>query len=298
MYVQSLGKANRNLFFSWFARKFVLMFVKFKNWWQGFRLSLRMKMILSILAIAVVLLMSSVISVVEYRHMSNYVSGMIADDISDLHVTQRLVDAVDQYNLRLMAVIGDDNISALPDFDQDGFLAHCDSLRQSVSATTAPLADSVLYAYSAYMLASMELEEVLESNFINTRDWYFNRLQPLFGRMRVYLDRMSDTIHSDLRRNSENFDRGFYRSIIPSAVALAVGIVLLFLLMFFILAYYVDPLYKMLQSLKDYLAFRRRYTYTFDGNDQLADLNQSVTDLTEENRQLRKRITELKEKAE
>ena len=274
------------------------MFVKFRNWLQGFRLSLRMKMILSILAIAVVLLMSSVISVVEYRHMSNYVSGMIANDINDLRVAQRLVDAVDQYNLQLLAVVGDDNISALPDFDREAFLTHTDSLRMSVATTTAPLADSVLYAYSAYMLASMEIEEVLKSNFINTRDWYFNRLQPLFGRMRAYLDRLGETIHSDLQTNSENFDRGFYRSIIPSAVALAVGIILLFLLMFFILAYYVDPLYKMLNNLRDYLSYRRRYTYTFDGNDQLADLNQSVTDLTEENRQLRKRIAEFKEKAE
>lgn len=279
-------------------RIFVSMFVKFKNWWQGFRLSLRMKMILSILAIAVVLLMSIVISYLEYRHMSNYVSGMIADDINDLRVTQRLVDAVDQYNLQLLAVVGDDNISALPDFDREAFFAHTDSLRTSVAATTAPLADSVLYAYSAYMLASMEVEEVLKSNFINTRDWYFNRLQPLFGRMRSYLDRLGETIHNDLKANSENFDRGFYRSVIPSAAALAVGILLLFLLMFFILAYYVDPLYQMLSSLKDYLGYRRRYTYTFDGNDQLADLNQAVTDLTEENRSLRKRIADFKEKAE
>lgn len=274
------------------------MFVKFKNWWREFRLSLRMKMILSILAIAVVLLMSSVISVLEYRHMSNYVSGMIADDIDDLRKAQLLVDAVDQYNLQLLAVIGDDNISVLPEFDRDGFLTHCDSLRKSVGSNNAPLADSVLYAYSAYMLASLELQEVLESDFINTRDWYFTRLQPLFGRMRAYLDRLSETIHSDLRRNSEDFDRGFYRSIIPSAVALAVGIILLFLLMFFILAYYVDPLYKMLSSLREYLGYRRRYTYTFDGNDQLADLNQAVTDLAEENRSLRKRIAEMKEKAE
>lgn len=274
------------------------MFVKLRNWWREFRLSLRMKLSLSILAIAVVLLMSSVISVLEYRHMSNYVSGMIAEDINDIHDTQRLVDAVDTYNLQLLAVIGDDNLSALPDFDRETFLAHCDSLRQSVSSSSAPLADSVIYAYSAYMLASMELEDVLESNFINTRDWYFNRLQPLFVRMRAYLDRLSETIHADLRQNSENFDSGFYRSIIPSAVALAVGILLLFLLLFFVMAYYVGPLYKMLSNLKDYLGYRRRYTYTFDGNDQLADLNQSVTDLTEENRQLRKRISEFKEKAE
>ena len=114
--------------------------------------------------------------------------------------------------------------------------------------------------------------------------------------MRGYLDRLSETIHSDLRRNSEDFDRGFYRSIIPSAVALAVGIILLFLLMFFIMAYYVEPIYKMLESLQDYLGYRRRYTFHFDGNDQLAELNQAVTDLTEENRQLRKKNAELKGK--
>ena len=274
------------------------MFVKLKNRWKEFRLSLRMKMILSILAITVVLLMSIVISVLEYRRMSNYVSDMIAEDIHDIHATQRLVDAVDQYNLELLAVIGDDNISALPDFDRDAFMAYCDSLRLTVTGTTAPLADSVLYAYSAYMLASMELPAVLESDFINTRDWYFTRLQPLFGRMRAYLDRLSETIHSDLRRNSETFGSGYYRSFIPSAVALGVGIVLLFLLMFFILTYYVDPLYKMLESLRDYLGYRRRYTYTFDGNDQLSDLNNSITELTEENRALRKRISEIKEKGE
>ena len=84
------------------------MFVKLKNWLREYRLSLRMKMTLSFSAIAVVLLMSSVISILEYRHMSNYVSTMIASDIRNIHVTQNMVDAVDAYNLRMLAVIGDD----------------------------------------------------------------------------------------------------------------------------------------------------------------------------------------------
>ena len=40
----------------------------------------------------------------------------------------------------------------------------------------------------------------------------------------------------------------------------------------------------------------RRYTYTFDGNDQLNDLNTAITELTEENRSLRKRISDLRDK--
>jgi len=270
------------------------MFVKFKNWLRQLRLSLRMKMTLSLSAIAVVLLMSSVISVLEYRHMSNYVSSLIAGNIRNIHVTQSLVDAVDTYNLQILAVIGDDNLSTLPDFDRAAFVSYCDSLKESFGA--GPMADSVVYAYSAYMLASMELEDVLESNFINTRDWYFNRLQPLFVRMRGYLDRLSDAMYEELQQNSEDFDRGFYRSIIPSAVAVAVGILLIFMLMFYLLVYYVKPLYGMLSSLKDFLQYRHRYTFTFDSSDQLGELNAQVTELTEENRTLRHRMAEMREK--
>ena len=273
------------------------MFVKVKNWLQEFRLSLRMKLTLALSAIAVVLLMSSIISVLEYRRMSNYVSDMIAHNVRNIHVTQRLVDAVDTYNLQLLAVIGDDNLSSLPDFDRNAFVNHCDSLREAYgSGNMVPLADSVVFAYSAYMLASLELEDVLESDFINTRDWYFERLQPLFNRMRGYLERLSASMYQELEQNSKDFDSGFFRSIIPSIVAVSVGILLVFLLLFYILVYYVKPIYGILDSLTDYLSYRRRYTFTFDGNDQLSDVNSAITELTEENRQLRRRIADLKEK--
>lgn len=273
------------------------MFAKIRNAIREFRLSMRMKIMLSLIAIVVVLLTSSAISILEYKRMSSYVSQLIADDVRNIHITQRLVDAVDNYNLQLLAVIGDDSLSSLPTFDRESFVQHCDSLRVDFSSgRIVPLADSVVYAYSAYMLASMELEDVLESNFINTRDWYFNRLQPLFSRMRAYLDRLSNELYLELESNSKNFDSGFFRSIVPGAVAVGVGILLIFLLLFYLLVYYVKPLYGMLSALKDYLAFRRRYTFTFEGSDQLAELNGDITDLAEENRTLRRRISDLKDR--
>ena len=273
------------------------MFVKVKNWLREFRLSLRLKIVLALSAIAVVLLMSGIISFLEYRHMSNYVSELIAGNVNNIHRTQELVGAVDAYNLDILAVIGDDRLTHVPEFDRAAFLSTCEALKGSLAEDNVKeLADSVVYAYSAYMLASMELEEVYESSFINTRDWYFNRLQPIFGRLRTYLDHLSSEMYEDLEENSRDFDSGFFRSIIPSIVAVSVGIILVFLLMFFIQVYYVKPIYSMLEALKDYLGYRRRYTFTFDGFDQLADLNNSITELAEENRSLRKRISDLKEK--
>ena len=272
------------------------MFGKFKKWRNSFRLSLKQKMVLSLSAIAVALVVCGVISFLEYRRMSNYVSDMIAEDINSINVAQKLAAVTDNYNLQILAVIGDESLTSLPDFDQQAFVFYCDSLRSSFSRENVlPLTDSVLYSYSAYMLTSLELEQVVHSDFIDSRTWYFERLQPSFNRLSGDIDRLSQAMYEDLQANSEEFDQGFHRSIIPVVVAVSVGIILVLLLMFFIISYYVNPLNRMLEGMEDYRTMNRRYGYAFEGDDQLAELNEGITELTEENRQLRRRIKLLKD---
>ena len=272
------------------------MFGRLKNWRNSFRLSLKTKMVLSLSAIAVVLIVSGIISIVEYRRMSNYVSDMIAEDINSINVAQKLSAVTDDYNLQILTVIGDDSVNSLPDFDQQGFVSYCDSLRSIFSVENVlPLTDSVLYSYQAYMLTSLELEQVIQSDFIDSRTWYFERLQPSFQRLNGDIDRLSQAMYADLQENSEDFDRGFYRSIIPGIVAVGVGVILVLLLMFFITSFYVKPLNKMLSGLEEYRSMGRRYGYAFEGDDELVELNEGITELTEENRQYRRRIKLLKE---
>ena len=185
--------------------------------------------------------------------MSTYVSELIADNISNINVAQHLAETSDEYNLEILAVIGDDISASIPYFDQDAFMAGCDSLKHNyTSANIRALADSVMYSYSGYMLTTLELQNVLISDFIDSRSWYFERLQPRFKRLRSSIDALSDSIYNELKRNSETFDRGFYRSIIPGMVAVTVGLLLILMLLFFLIAYYVIPIYKMLAGLDDY----------------------------------------------
>ena len=273
------------------------MFKRLKERIRDTKLSMRTKLTLSLSAIAVALLASSVISILEYSRMSHYVSDLMADNIKSVGVAQKLSEVSSQYNLGILAVIGDDAVSALPDFHQEEFMAHCDSLRQSlVSDKMLPLTDSVVYAYSAYMLTSMELSDVLLSDFIDTRTWYFERLQPQFKRLNAYIDNLDDAIYAELKKNSETFQRGFYRSIIPGAVAVGVGLLLILMLLFFLLVYYVNPLYRMLEGLNNYRSFNKKYTYSFEGDDQLLELNDGITELVSENQQIRKRVTDMRNK--
>lgn len=264
---------------------------------KEFKLTMRMKLTLSLSAIAVTLLVSSVISIMEYYRMSNYVSDLIADNIRSVNVAQKLSEVTNKYNLDLLTLIGDNSVNTLPDFHQKEFMGHCDSLRNSLTSDKmVPLTDSVVYAYSAYMLTSLELNDVMLSDFIDTRAWYFDRLQPKFRRLNHYIDVLNEAIYDDLKKNSLTFQRGFYRSIIPGAVAVGVGLLLVLMLLFFLLVFYVNPIYRMLSGLNNYRSYNKKYSYSFEGDDQLVELNDGITELTGENQMLRKRVANLRAK--
>lgn len=261
------------------------------------KLSIKAKLTLSLCAIAATLLISATISVLEYAKMSSYVSNLIADDITSLNTAHKLADISNKYNLDILAVIGEEGAAELPKFDQEYFLSHCDSLRTSLESNVIqPLTDSVVYSCSAYVLTSLELENVLDSYFIDSRSWYFNRLQPSFKLLASDIDALEAAIHSDLVKNSKTFERGFYRSIIPGILAVGVGLLLVVMLLFFVLSYYVKPLNRMLDGLEGYRSYNKKYTCTFDGDDELIRLNEGITELAGENQQLRKRLKDMKTK--
>lgn len=273
------------------------MFNNLKKKIQERNLSMRAKVTLSLMAIAVTLLVSSIISIMEYTRMSNYVSDLIADNVRSINAAQKLSELSSSYNLDILTVIGDEATATLPDFRSEEFMEQCDSLKQFlIAAKMQPITDSVVYAYSAYMLTSLELENVLVSDFIDTRSWYFERLQPMYKRVTNYIDVLNSAVYDDLKKNSETFQRGFYRSIIPGVVAVGVGLLLILMLLFFLLSFYVNPVYKMLEGLDNYRSSNKKYTYTFDGDDQLKELNSGIVSLTGENQQLRKRLYDLRAK--
>lgn len=246
---------------------------------------MKTKLVLSLSAIAVSLLASSVISVIEYRKMSSYVSDLIAEDIKKISLAQNLEEVCSAYNLDILTVIGVDSLTTLPEFDADGYVGQIMEL---------PNSKEVLAAYEEYVNTSMELKDSVLTNFMGVRDWYFDILQPKYNALNEAIDGMNSDIYNDLKANSEDFDSGFYRSQVPGIVAVGVGLLLILLLLFFLLTNYVKPIYKMLEGLKNFKSFGRSYTYDFDGDDQLKDLNAGIADLATENGLLHKRIEALK----
>lgn len=258
--------------------------------------SMGRKLVLSLGSIAAILLLSGVISILEYRRMSNYLSELIAADINSINLSRKLADITEEYNHQMLAVVVQNDISRMPDFDIQDFNAQADSLKNSFTSQTAlPMVDSVSLSFNEFIKTSLQFDEVFLADNVDTGDWFFGTLQPSYNKFRQDMTALNDMIYQALKKNSSDFDDGFYRSIMPGVVSVAAGLLLVFLLLYFAMAYYVYPIRRISDGIDNYRRSGRRHGYDFDGDDQIANINDGVTELIEENLELKKRVKALKE---
>ena len=258
--------------------------------------SLSRKVFMSLGSIAAILLLSSVISILEYRRMSTYVSDLIASNIKSITLSQKLSDLTDEYNHKMLSVVVQNDISIMPEFDLQYLNAQADSLKHSFTSKTAlPMVDSVAVSFNDFMVTSMKCDEVFLADNVDTGEWFFGTLQPCYNRFRQDIDVLNEMIHEELASNSADFDEGFYRSIIPGVVSVGAGLLLVVLLLYFTISGYVRPIYRISDGIDNYRKTGRKHGYTFDGDDQLANINEGVSEIIEENIELKKRVKALKE---
>ena len=272
------------------------MFLKYIRQRREKMPSLSRKVFLSLGSIAAILLLSSVISILEYRRMSSYVSDLIAANIKSINLSQKLADLTEEYNHQILSVVVQNDISKMPEFNLQYFNDQAYSLKNSFTSKTAlPMVDSVARAFNDFMLTSLKFDEVFLADNVNTGEWFFGTLQPSYNKFRQDMAVLNEMIHAELTRNSADFDAGFYRSVIPGIVAIGAGLLLVFLLLYFIMSNYVRPIYRISDGIDNYMKSGRRHGYVFDGDDQLANINNGVTELIEENIELKNRVKALKE---
>lgn len=263
------------------------------------RPSMRRRLFFSLGSVAAILVLSGAISIMEYRRMSDYVSDLIASNIKSINLSQRLADMTQEYDQQMLEVVLLNDISRMPEFDLQLFRAQADSLKSSVTRMTSlPIVDTVATSFDAFMKASLKFDEVFLADNVNTGEWFFGSLQPSYNKFRRDIDTLNDAILEELKSNSADFDAGFYRGIIPGVVSVGAGLLLVFLLMYFIMVYYVNPLYKMSNGIDNYRAIGKKYGYVFDGDDQLANINNGITEIIEENVELKGRVKMLRSERE
>lgn len=261
------------------------------------RASIKTKLILSLGSLAIILIASGAIILIEYRRMSDYLSNTISNSIWSADVTQDMSDITRDYNYKMLDVVVQDNLLLMPDIDlEEKFVAQADSLQTMIESPDIKLLVSNTEAsFKKFAAVAQEFKTIFKIDSIDNATWYFEDLQPRYHDFRKDMAALNNAIGETLHENTESFDEGFYRSIMPGIVAMCAGIMLILLLLYFTIVNYVNPIKRMSDGIDAYKSGSRTYSNKFDGDDQLQNINTGLTELIEENLEMKRRLRKIRE---
>ncbi len=254
-------------------------------------MAIRKKISLGFVVIGTILLVSSAISIYEFVRMRNTVSNLINDNISAINTSRLMLEISDEYNFNLVRGLGDEHGKInIKSKDDTRFRDYLNDVRDKFTTKAEQqFADSVRYAYSTYIIIMNDAPVVWQGDYNARRNWYFNRLYPVYMQLRGYLQSLTHTSQQALADNSKIMSESFYRSIMPGVVAVLVGIVLVCLFNYFINKYFVFPFNRIAESVQDYINRRRSYNVIVEGDDEMKEFNENIKELVETNRRLTKK---------
>lgn len=272
---------------------------------NGRKSSVRRKVSVGFAVIAFILFFSSIVSLYEFTRMNRVLTQQIGDNVNSVNIGRDLIMLTEDYNLGVLNAISEyeggegalsaDNIHPAQNarFVEE-FSQTMEEMRRSFTSRTTHnernLADSVLLAYTAYMQVLGEGREIVrEEDPMTRQEWYFERLQPYYIKLRNYIQSLTNASQDALIDNSKKVDATFYRSITPAIASVVVGLLLVLLFNYFINFYILTPLIKISKGIQGYRSYRKDYNVEVDNNgDEIDQLNSNVRDIIEDHKSVQK----------
>ncbi|MBP5211120.1 MAG: MCP four helix bundle domain-containing protein, partial [Bacteroidales bacterium] len=150
------------------------------------RPGIKKKIFFGFVIIGAILFFAGVISIFEFRKINELQSGIVEDNIKSINTANLLLSLTEDYNIKILNTLdqddaGGDIIEMLADED---FMTQLGQIKDSfTSKRESVMADSVLFAYAAYMQVVREAENIWPEGYQVRSDWYFDRLQSFYVRL-------------------------------------------------------------------------------------------------------------------
>ncbi len=254
-------------------------------------MGIKRKVFLGCVVLALILLISSSISMFEYTRMNDHVTELISDNTNSIEVSRELLAKAEEYNLCIMhLVVGEVSGESIEVINDEEFISFFSGIRESfVTENDKANADSVIFAFTAYMHVVREASDIwLISNDDIRKEWYFNRLQPVYVKLKAYIEKLTNDSQDALIHNSQSLQDNFYRSLMPGLISVLLGFIMVLLFNYFLNHYLINPLLKISHGIKGYLSFNKNYDVKIESQDELAELNECVKDIIDINKSTKK----------
>ena len=248
-------------------------------------MGLKNKIRLGFLSLALLLFFSGIISYFELSRLSHSTHSMRGASFRNMELSKTMLDAVQDQNTALLQMIvsGSRNSDSMLIVGRQKF----DSSMREANVLIRDLQgfDSIYAANVAYnRIVDAYLSDSLHKNSVG---WYVNIYETSYADLTTSIKNFMVSSQRIMDVKAQRLEDNAYRATMPGFIALLIGILIVVVFFYFINLYYISPVLKITDALKNYLNSKIPFKVNVEGRDEMFRLKESIEKLIDQQKSKR-----------
>ena len=242
---------------------------------------IRKKILYGFVILGSLLFFSGMISFFELAKLSRSTRTIMDGSIQDVELSKRMLDAVQEQNTALLQIVSHaDSAGRADTLLMEGRRSFEEAFRDAlrIHENTGKL--------TGVSLAKDNYDQIVNQIYADTVDianigWFTNVYKTSYYDLTLANKNfMIDTQYA-IDRNTDRIRENAYRALMPGIITLGVAIILIIVFFALIDLYYIKPVLKITQGLRNYLVSKIPFNVRVEGHDEIAELRDLVEEMVD-----------------
>ncbi|QKG79850.1 CHASE3 domain-containing protein [Tenuifilum thalassicum] len=239
---------------------------------------IRWKIVTGFLILAVMLVISGLISIYELTKLGNQVNQLLMDNYRSIDFSKEMNYSMSIQEKAILLSIQGDKETALSLF-ANAEKSFNNNLKKASNNLTLPgeikQIDSISSSYKQYKETALE--------FIQGEDVslsvYLNEVYPKIQAVKRSVNNLLTINQQNLNQTVTVLKQSPYRTILPGLIIIITSVVFSMIFNYMISHYLIKPINKITKNVKNFTKYRKPYEVSIDTKDEIFELNEAVKDL-------------------
>jgi methyl-accepting chemotaxis protein len=242
--------------------------------------SLKLKIYLSFLLLIAMLAVAGVVSIHEFRKLSDNLQSLIEDNYKTIKAAKNMMEALEREDSGvLLLMIGEwEHGRAILDSADNSFKTAFDIVKNNIteSGEDKHIID-IKNKYETYkkewvlpIVGTSKQKDII---------WYKSNIHQKFLDVKEAVNSLIILNEENMHDTASNIKNKAHRAIMPGIVSIISALVFSLMLSFFITRYFVHPIVQLVEAVKFYEPDQKLLSSNINSNDEIKQLEQAINNL-------------------
>ena len=242
--------------------------------------TLKLKIYLSFLLLIAMLAVAGVVSIYEFRKLSDNLQSLIEDNYKTIKESKNMMEALEREDSGvLLLMVGEwEHGRQILDSADNSFKKAFDIVKNNITeAGEDKFVVNIRNKYEAYK--KEWLLPVVGTKKQNDIVWYKTNIHQKFLYTKEAVNDLMILNEESMHDTASKIKDKAHRAIMPGIISIIAALIFSLMLSFFITKYFVQPIEQLVEAVKYYQPNQRLLNTNINSNDEIKQLEQSINNL-------------------